>query len=309
MNGLTVIVPCYNEGPQVEQAHRALAAALADIAPLEILFVDDGSTDDTLERVRALAAAHPDVAYLSLTRNFGIEAAHAAGLRHAAQPWCAQIDADLQTPPEEIPRLLAKAAEGYDVVFGVRPERDDPPLRKIGSSGLHWVARRLLGIEIPQGASSFRVLRTQVGRTIVELRQGTPYFIAGVSLVGARYTTVPTAHRPRTAGRSKFRLRHLAGYAFELFFSYSWRFFSLLYLVALAGAACAVAGLEAPAAVAGLACVAVLARYVHRLMRDLQPARRYYIKEASVPTRPEDTLDGGKAPVAPPPSSRLGTLR
>jgi glycosyltransferase involved in cell wall biosynthesis len=311
MTGLTVVVPCFNESSQVKVAHRALTEALAGITPLEILFVDDGSTDDTLDHIRALASgtaagaasdpdAGPTVAYLSLTRNFGLEAAHAAGLRYARHPWCAQIDADLQAPPEEIHRLLAKATEGYDVVFGVRAERDDPLVRRIGSDGMQWIARRLLGIAIPPGASSFRVLRTSTARTITELRHGTPYFIAAVATVGARHAVVATEHRPRTAGHSKFRVRHLAGYAFELFFGYSWRFFALLYAIALAGFAAALCGLDALGIAAILICTAVLARYVQRLLSDQRPQRPFYIREASMEIRPEDTLEGGEPRVAPP---------
>ncbi len=300
MSGLTVIVPCYNEGAQVETAHQEIARALGDLPDLEILFVDDGSTDDTLDRIHKVAENDQRVTYLSFTRNFGLEAAHAAGARYATKPWCAQIDADLQAPPEEIRNLLAKAAEGYDVVFGVRRDRDDPLIRRIGSDGMQWVARRLLGIEIPRGASSFRVIRTPVARTIAAMRYGTPYFMATVPLVGARYALVPTEHRPRTAGESKFRVSRLAAYSFELFFTYSWRPFSAIYLAALAGAVLALCGLTSAGVALTLVGMAVLGRYVQRFMRDQQPKRLFYVREANVELRPEDTIDGGEAWPAPP---------
>ncbi len=304
MSGLTVIVPCYNEGSQVEVAHQAITDALGDLTDLEILFVDDGSTDDTLEHIHKVAENDQRVTYLSFTRNFGLEAAHAAGARYADKPWCAQIDADLQAPPEEIWNLLSKATEGYDVVFGVRRDRDDPLIRRIGSDGMQWVARRLLGIEIPPGASSFRVIRTPVARTIASLGYGTPYFIASVPLVGARYALVPTEHRQRTAGESKFRVSRLAAYSFELFFSYSWRPFSVIYLAGLLGVVLAVAGLASAGIAMALVGMAVLGRYVQRFMRDQQPTRLFYIREANVELRPEDTIDGGEARPAPPTALR-----
>jgi polyisoprenyl-phosphate glycosyltransferase len=316
MSGLTVVVPCYNEGAQVETAHRELTGALGGIDDLEILFVDDGSRDDTLDRLRRLAERDPRVRYLSFTRNFGLEAAQAAGFTYASRPWCLQIDADLQAPPEEIPALLAKAHEGYDVVFGVRRDRRDPPLRRLGSSGQQWAARRLLGIELPRGASTFRVVRTEVARTLVGLRLGAPYFIAMVPMVGARYATVPTAHRARTAGGSKFRLSRLAGHSFELFFGYSWRPLNAVYLIASLGLVLAVVTALLGYAGAGggrwattttallcglaLASIALVGRYLHRLLRDVQRPRQYYIKEANVKVCPDDTLDGGMACVPPP---------
>ncbi|WP_245679231.1 glycosyltransferase family 2 protein [Actinomadura hibisca] len=314
--GLTVVVPCYNEGAQVETAHRELTGALAGIDPLEILFVDDGSTDDTLERLRRLAATDPRVRYVSFTRNFGLEAGHAAGFTYASQPWCAQIDADLQAPPEEIPLLLAKAAEGYDVVFGVRRDRQDPLPRRIGAAVQQWAAERLLGIEIPRGASTFRVVRTSVARTLVELRLGSPYFLAMVPMVGARYATVPTGHRPRTAGRSKFRVTRLAAHSFELFFGYSWRPLNAVYLlavlgvllglpVALLGYAGVGAGGPLAATAVGLSALALVetalvGRYLHRLLRDMRRFRPFYIKEANVTLRPQDTLGGGAPDLRPP---------
>jgi polyisoprenyl-phosphate glycosyltransferase len=313
MTGLTVVLPCYNEGSQVDQAHRAITAALGSIDDLELLIVDDGSSDDTLDRIRALAAADPRVRYLSFSRNFGLEAAHAAGYAYAGQPWSVQLDADLQSPPEETWQLLAKAAEGYDVVFGIRERRQDPWLRRLGSAGTHWIARRLLGIDMPAGASTFRVIRTSVARRLVGLRLGTPYFVAMVPLVGARYTCVPTRHA-RRPGRSKWRPARLVGHSFELFFGFSWRPLNAVYalaalgvLVGVAGLALLIAGAQAAAVATALATcvlalvsVALSARYLQRLMLDSQPTRPYYIREANLPLRPEDTIDQGEPAVAPP---------
>jgi biotin carboxylase len=318
MPGLTVLVPCFNEGEVIRRTHAEISAALAGLDDLEILLVDDGSRDHTLAELKALAAADPRVRYLSFSRNFGLAAAVTAGFRYASRPWIAQVDSDLQNPPEEIWKLLAKAAEGYDVVFGTREHRRDPLPRRWGSAAAHWLARRGLGIEVPSGASSFRVLRTGVARTLADLRLGGPYFVAMVPLIGARYACVPTAHRPRP-GRSRFRVARLTGHAFELFFGYSWRPLNAGYLLAAAGvlAGVALAGLGA-AGVAGpaatgvgallvsagtLATVAVVGRYLHRLMLDQRPTRPYYVREANVAVRPEDRFDGGEDPV-PPPAAR-----
>jgi glycosyltransferase involved in cell wall biosynthesis len=316
MTGLTAILACYNEGAQVEVAHREVCAALGSIEDLELLFVDDGSADDTLERLKRLAASDPRVHYISFARNFGLMAAITAGFRYAAEPWCVQLDADLQFPAAETWRLLEAAERGYDVVFGIRRERRDSWLRRAGAAGTHWVARHWLRIEVPQGASSFRVVRTAVARTIVNLPTANSHFVAKAPEIGARYTCVPVDHAPRSAGRSKFRLGRLAGDAFELLFGFSWRPLNVMYLLAtLAAVFAAVLALlgflgvaTVPVLATGsvlmsgvsVACLAVVARYLHRRMLDARPRRLYYVREANIPITPEDLLDGGESMIGPP---------
>jgi glycosyltransferase involved in cell wall biosynthesis len=307
---LTALLPCYNEGAQVEVAHAAVDAALSG-HDLEILFVDDGSTDDTLDRVRRLAGRDPRVRWLSLSRNFGMEAAFSAGFRYAGRPWVLQLDADLQWPPAEAAKLLAKAAEGYDVVYGIRRDRQDHLVRRLGSTGTQWVARRLLGIELVPGSSAFRVVRTAVARRAVDLRLAPPYFIATLPLLGARAAAVEIEHAPRTAGRSKWRPGRLVGHSFELFTGYSLR--PLVWLYALAAATvpallllAALAGstrLALGAVLAGqavlLAGLALVAGYVHRLVRGSARPAQFYVREASMPVVPEDSLYGAPAPATP----------
>jgi polyisoprenyl-phosphate glycosyltransferase len=312
---LTALLPCYNEGAQVEVAHAAVDAALS-AHDLEILFVDDGSTDDTLERIRRLAERDPRVRWLSFSRNFGLEAAFSAGFRYAGRPWVVQLDADLQSPPAEAAKLLAKAVEGYDVVYGIRRDRQDHPLRRLGSAGQQWVARRLLGVELVPGASVFRVVRTAVARRAVDLRLATPYFIATLPLLGARAAAVEVAHAPRTSGRSRWRPGRLVGHSFELFTGFSLRPLvwlyglaaagvpALLLLAALAGSArLALAAVLAAQAML-LAGLALVAGYVHRLVRDSARPAQFYVREATVAVRPEDSLYGAAMPADPVPAPR-----
>jgi len=308
---LTALVPCYNEGPQVEVAYRAVDAALSARYPdLEILFVDDGSTDDTLERIKRLADQDPRVRYLSFGRNFGLEAAFSAGFRYASRPWVAQLDADLQSPPAEVPRLLAAAAQGYDVVYGIRRHRDDPALRRLGSTVQQWLARRLFGIALVPGASAFRVVRADVARRAVALRLATPYFIATLPLLGARATTVDVSHARRTAGGSRWRPWRLVSHSFELFFGFSLRPLVWLYAAAVVMTAVLLVaaltgrtvGAAAPLLLAGqallLAAVAVVAAYLHRLVRGSARPALFYVREANIPVAPEDSLYGEPVAVA-----------
>jgi glycosyltransferase involved in cell wall biosynthesis len=296
--GITAVIPCLDEAAGVARAYAEVAAQL-ERYDAELLFVDDGSRDATLERIKEIAARDSRVSYISFTRNFGLEAAIGAGFRYASKPWSVQLDADLQFPPSQIHALVARAKRGdCDVVFGIRRERQDSLLRRAASRAQHVIARRVLGIEIPDGASSFRVVRTSVARRIAALRLGTPYFIAAVPAVGARYASVEIAHAARHDGSSRFGLRRLVSHALDLFFGFSLRPFALLpwaaAIAALLTTLAAVAGWAGPVAILtaqalGLAGLAVLGRYVMGLVRQAAPIR-YLVREANIAIAPEDLL-------------------
>lgn len=290
---LTAFIPCLNEAEQVDRVYAAVDAALSHYPDLEILFVDDGSTDATLAKVKALCAKDPRVRYISFSRNFGLEAAHAAGFRYAGRTWVVQLDADLQSPPAEAPKLIEKALEGYDVVYGIRRERNDPLYRRLGSSAQQRLARRLFGVDLVYGSSVFRVVRAGVARRAVDLRLATPYFVATMPLLGARWATVDVEHRRRTGGRSRWALWRLFAHSGELFFGFSLRPLIWVY-VAAAAALPVVAATGRVGIVLGelvlLGAVGVLAAYIHRLVRGSVRPALYYVREANIPILPEDSL-------------------
>ncbi|WP_067535664.1 glycosyltransferase family 2 protein [Nocardia crassostreae] len=220
MLSLTVVVPCLDEADTLRTAHQAIAAELG-AHDLEMVFVDDGSTDATLHLMRELAAKDPRVHYISFARRFGFEAAFAAGYKYAAKEWVLYVDADLQGHPAEAHRLIAAASDHVDAVLGVRDHRADPPVRRWGSTLSELIARRLLRIELPRGGTTFRLVRTGVARRVVELRRPAPYFMATLPRITSRYVTVRTPHRPRRAGRSKFTVARLAGHALDLYVAHS----------------------------------------------------------------------------------------
>ena len=308
--GITAVIPCLNEAAGLAGTYAETAAQL-DRYDAELLFIDDGSDDGTLELIKAFAARDPRVSYISFTRNYGQEAAVSAGFRYASKPWIVQLDADLQFPPSEVHRLLARASRSdCDVVFGVRRQRCDKPLRRVASRLQQWIARRLLGIEVPYGASSFRVVRTSVARKIAALRLGTPYFIATVPAVGARYASVDVGHAPRRDGSSRFGLSRLVSHALDLFFGFSVRPFVLL--SASAAIAAVLSVLVSMTRVAspqvamlavqtlGLVGLAVLGRYVMGLVRQIGPIR-YLVRDSNLVIAPEDLLYEHETDVVPVP--------
>jgi hypothetical protein len=304
------MVPCYNEEACIERAYREIQEQLRGYADCEILFVDDGSTDSTLELIKTFARADERVKYLSFSRNFGLEAAFSAGFRYATKEWTVQLDADLQSPPGEMHKLLDKALEGYDIVFGVRVERRDPLTRKLGSRANSAVARRLLGIALPARASVFRVVRTSVARTIVATGLRSPYFIATAPLVGARYTAVPTRHDARVAGRPKWGMARLIAHVSDLWIGFSIRPLravswcaALLAVVSLVVLGLVALGPAGPTAVAVTALLVetatllglgVLIVYATPALRVRAGLPRYLIRESNIGIDPADDLYGGE---------------
>jgi len=305
--GLTAVIPCYDEADSIHPAYAEIVGELSRY-DLELLFVDDGSADGTLDRIRELAAADPRVHYVSFARNFGFEAAFSAGYRYAGKPWIVHLDADLQFPPGEVHALVERVQAGYDAVFGVRTNRDDPWYRRWGAATYHALGRRALGIEIPAGATTFRIVRSELARRIVDLRLGTPYFLATVPRLTNRYTTVPVSHRARTRGRSKFRLGRLIAHALELYVAFSRRAIHAAALLALltaiatagmamaaalgwlTGAAALVTGFAAQSV--GLIGLAVIMRYLVLLADAQARPAMFYVREASLPVNPADHIYG-----------------
>ncbi|GAA2711201.1 glycosyltransferase family 2 protein [Actinoplanes palleronii] len=309
---VTALIPCYNEEACIERAYREIAAELEHFTECEILFVDDGSTDTTLEKIKAFAAGDERVKFISFARNFGLEAAFSAGFKYARTKWTVQLDADLQSPPAEIHTLLDKALEGYDIVFGIRLNRRDPWLRRMGSIGHQLVAQKLLGIKLPLRASVFRLVRTSVARRIVETNLRSPYFIATAPLVGARYIAVPTKHQARVAGVAKWNAARLISHAMDLWIGFSIRPLALVHLTAVVAAiastvllALLALGWIGPTAIAVATLVlgsaaflglGVLSRYMIPALRVRSELPRFYIRETNIPIDQADDLYGSEQP-------------
>ncbi len=210
---VSVVVPVYNEADNIAPLADAVADALGD-RPYELLFVDDGSTDATAERIAALAAADDRVGGISFTRNFGHQCALAAGLLHAGGQAVICMDGDLQHPPSLLPTFLARWREGYDVVQGRREDADGVgPLKRTTSRGFYRVFRALSGVPIEPGMSDFRLLDRAVVDEINRIGQHRPFFRGLVAWMG--YPTATVAFEParRRAGESKYTLAKMLALA------------------------------------------------------------------------------------------------
>ncbi|HVN85462.1 MAG TPA: glycosyltransferase family 2 protein [Candidatus Binatia bacterium] len=202
---VSLVIPMLNEAENVREVHRRASAALSNLRQwFEIVFVDDGSTDATPQALRQLADGDPRVRVVRLKENCGQHAALMAGLRHARGAIVVTLDADMQTPPSEIPALLAKLGDGFDVVFGVFAARHHPWHQRMTSALGHTLIERALGV--PRGVhfSPFRALRRSLVDRIVQFR-GSPIQLEVLLAQHARSMGVVTVpHGPRYAGATKY---------------------------------------------------------------------------------------------------------
>jgi len=204
---LSVVVPLYNEEPNVAPLFDELGRALRQAGvSYELILVDDGSTDQTFDRLATVQASDSHVRVIRFTRNFGQTAAFAAGFAHARGRFIATLDGDLQNDPADIPRLLAHTAN-FDVVCGWRKDRKDDFLtRYVPSVAANWLIGIVSGVRIHDIGCSLKVGRTEFLKPLT-LRPGTHrYLPALASQLGARITEVVVNHRPRQFGRSKYGL-------------------------------------------------------------------------------------------------------
>ena len=211
---ISVVVPVHNEAQTVGRLFEELGAALDPLQrPWEAVFVDDGSTDGSLAALTRLHAAAPNVRVVRLRRNFGKSAALAAGFAHAAGELVVTIDADLQDDPAEIPRLLAKLDEGFDLVSGWKTRRRDPLRRRILSHVFNKVTSWTSGVRLHDLNCGLKAYRAEVlhGLPIYgELHRFIPVL---AHYRGYRIAELPVHHRPRQHGRSRYGIeRYLRGF-------------------------------------------------------------------------------------------------
>ncbi len=216
---ISVVVPCFNEDAVLPAFHRRLSAAMhATGQDWEVVYVNDGSGDDTLLVLDRLAAADPRVALLNLSRNFGKEIAMTAGLDHAAATGAVVvIDADLQDPPELIPDLVAVWREGIDVVHASRRRRSGESLTKLGAARTFYrVMRRLSArVTLPPDSGDFRLMSRRSVDALLRLREHHRFMKGLFAWVGYPSRAVPYDRAPRAAGRTSWTYWTLWNLALE----------------------------------------------------------------------------------------------
>jgi glycosyltransferase involved in cell wall biosynthesis len=220
---LSVIVPAYNEHEVLPEFHRRLAGVLAPLGMRsEIIYVNDGSTDSTLEVIRELRANWPDVTLVDLSRNFGKEAAMTAGFDLARGDAVVVIDADLQDPPELIPAMVEKWQAGFDMVYAQRTVRDGESRVKKSTSYLFYrLIQRVSRVRIPKDTGDYRLLSRRAVTALNSLREQHRFMKGLFAFIGFPQTAIPYRRDPRFAGQTKFNYWKLWNFAIEGFTSFT----------------------------------------------------------------------------------------
>lgn len=217
---ISIVIPCYNEEQVLEKCHEELSS-IYDIInkdyELEFVYINDGSTDNTLRLLKTLKKEDPRIKILSLSRNFGKEIALTAGLDHAKGDAVIIIDADLQDPPALIPDLIKPWAEdGYDVVYAQRKSRlGETPLKKVTAHFFYRFINIVSGVTIPRNTGDFRLMSRRSVNELLQLREHHRFMKGLFAWVGFKQKAVPYQRKPRYAGRTKWNYLSLWNLSLE----------------------------------------------------------------------------------------------
>ncbi|MEU8122749.1 glycosyltransferase family 2 protein [Spirillospora sp. NPDC049024] len=305
---LSIIVPCYNEEETIPPLFTSLSEETAAFEEeVEFLFVDDGSTDGTLPRLRGLAERDDRVRFLSFSRNFGKESAMLAGLRHACGDAVIIMDADLQHPPELIGKLLALHRQGFDQVIARRDRDGDRAARTALTSVFYWLVNKWVDVRLVNGAGDFRLLSRRAVEAVLQFPERNRFSKGLFSWMGFDSAVVEYRNVGRANGRSKWTFRQLVNYALDGTISfnnkplrlavYSGAMLTMIaigYMVWIIFRA-SVSGIDVPgyvttiAAVVGLGGIqitllGIIGEYIGRIYYETKQRPHYLVKEASTAT-------------------------
>ncbi len=220
---VSIVIPVYNEGATVAPLCARLHPVLAGLPyTSEVLFVNDGSTDDTLDRLRALAAEWPAIRVIDLSRNFGKEAALTCGLAEAGGSAVITMDGDLQHPPETIPHLIDRWQAGYEMVFAQRLSRSDQDaLSRLYVRAFYWLFDRLSAVRLPRDAGDFRLFDRKVVDALNRLPERNRFMKGLYAWLGFRTAAVGYDCAERAGGKSKWNRLGQLRFAFDALTAFS----------------------------------------------------------------------------------------
>lgn len=222
---VSVVIPAYNEEQVIEATFDRLYRVMKNIGlPYELIFVNDGSRDRTLDKLVQLSRSYSEVKVIDFSRNFGHQIAVTAGIDHAHGDVVILIDADLQDPPELIERFIEKWREGYDVVYAVREHRaGETWFKKQTASLFYRTLRRLTDIEIPVDTGDFRLMSRDVAKNLSHMPERHRFIRGMVSWVGYKQVGVPYQRSERFAGESKYPLKKMLKFSIDGITSFSFK--------------------------------------------------------------------------------------
>ncbi len=311
---LSLVIPVFNEEENLPELLERVASVAREMGrPYELLLVNDGSRDGSLEILRRAAASDPALVVIDFNRNYGQHAAVFAGFEASRGEVIVTLDADLQNPPEEIPKLVARMEEGFDVVGSMRVRRQDTLFRRLASRLVNWVTSKATGVELHDYGCMLRAYRSGVVKTLCQSKEVSTFIPVLADMFAGRVTEVPVAHAERKRGESKYSLFKLVRLQFDLLTSFTLlplRFTMGLGIVmsalSMAVAAVLVTGrivMGHEWAVSGvftlfalvffflgvlLFAIGLLGEYVGRIYTEVRRRPRYVVREVIGPGRQEE---------------------
>lgn len=222
----SVVIPVYNEEGNIFPLYNSLKPVMEKLGEYEILFIDDGSDDGTFKKIKGLSAKNERVRCIRFRKNFGQTSALSAGFDHARGDLIITMDGDLQNNPLDIPRLLDKMEEGYDVVSGWRYKRRDSIGKKIFSKISNWLARRLTGVKLHDFGCTLKVYKKDAIKDIELYGEMHRYIPAIVKWHGYSIAEIKVRHSERNIGKSKYGMSRLMKGIFDLMNFKFWSDFS-----------------------------------------------------------------------------------
>jgi undecaprenyl-phosphate 4-deoxy-4-formamido-L-arabinose transferase len=219
---LSIVIPVYRAEETLRELYRRLVAVLeTERIEFEILFVEDCGGDRSWEVIQALANDDPRVRGLRMSRNYGQHSALLCGIRAARYEFVVTLDDDLQNPPEEIPKLLAKLAEGHDMVYGTREQERHGLLRDMASRITKWALQSAMGAETARNVSAMRAFRTELREAFANYRSPTVNLDVLLTWATTRFGAVRVRHEERQVGESGYNLRKLITHAVNMMTGFS----------------------------------------------------------------------------------------
>lgn len=224
---LSVVIPVFNEDAVIGSTHSRITGLAKDlcrravIGDYEIIYVDDGSQDQSLNILKGLSADSPKTKILSFSRNFGHQRALAAGITHSSGDAVVSMDADLQDPPELIEEMIEKYKMGNDIVYAVRKERSIDSMFKRGTARFFYRAMKLMGVDIVYDHADFRLISSEVVAAFRDMGE-VNIFLRGIfPFLGFKHEMVYYDRQERAAGETKYPLRKMLSFAWEGITSFS----------------------------------------------------------------------------------------
>ncbi|MEV4311960.1 glycosyltransferase family 2 protein [Actinocrispum sp. NPDC049592] len=213
---LSVVVPCFNEEHGLADLHARLSAVLPEVTPdFEVVLVDDGSSDQTLTRMRELAAADAHIRYVALSRNFGKESAMLAGLAQADGDVVAIMDADLQHPPELLAQMIELLGKGFDQVVARRDRKGEGRLRSLSSKTYYKMMNRLVDVRLRDGEGDYRVMTRRAVEALLSLGEYNRFSKGLFAWIGFDTAVIDYQNVQRSTGTTKWTFRKLLNYGID----------------------------------------------------------------------------------------------